>query len=368
MQRRAFTLVELLVVITVIGLLIAILLPALGAARDAARNSACKNNLRQLGIGLHAYAEKHQERFCSGAFSWEHDGAVTEIGWVADLVDQNITVGEMLCPSNPAKLSETYAELLQMDGTINACNVDRKGSAASSYPDGSVKINPCRQILEAPLAAGGEPRRLLVEEQIFKKWYNTNYAASWYLVRSSVSLSSAGTLTSSVSGCTASNLSRRSTGGPLNRRLSENGAAPSSVLPFLGCARPLPLATKSISQNIGPYGPSDQLAAAMTSGPVDRATLAPPVPANPSFSGAGGWWSVWNATLQDYRNFGAVHGDSCNVLCADGSVRSFSDESGDTYLNNGFPATTSPFGDDTVEVPATELYSGWTLRSELAPK
>lgn len=55
MARRAFTLVELLVVIAIIGILIALLLPAVQAAREAARASACRNNLRQMGIALHNY-------------------------------------------------------------------------------------------------------------------------------------------------------------------------------------------------------------------------------------------------------------------------------------------------------------------------
>ena len=60
-KARAFTLIEILVVVAIIGLLAAILFPVFGRARDNARRSSCQSNLKQLGLGFSQYAQDYDE-------------------------------------------------------------------------------------------------------------------------------------------------------------------------------------------------------------------------------------------------------------------------------------------------------------------
>jgi len=91
-KSTGFTLVELLVVITIIGILIALLLPAVQAARESARRTVCKNHLYQLGRAGLQHLEKHGHYPSSGwGYKWVGDpdrgvGPRQPGGWLYNLL------------------------------------------------------------------------------------------------------------------------------------------------------------------------------------------------------------------------------------------------------------------------------------------
>jgi type II secretory pathway pseudopilin PulG len=82
-ERRALTVLELLVTMSVIGVLLAVLLPAVQSARETARRAQCQNNLRQLSVALHL----HHDTFQNLPAGWsEVAGKPIATGWVPDLL------------------------------------------------------------------------------------------------------------------------------------------------------------------------------------------------------------------------------------------------------------------------------------------
>jgi prepilin-type N-terminal cleavage/methylation domain-containing protein/prepilin-type processing-associated H-X9-DG protein len=87
-RDRAFTLVELLVTISIIGVLVGLLMPAVQSARESSRRSHCQNNLKQIGLALHEYHVAFN-KFPAGVVHSKDDGdrtGVAGFGWSSFLL------------------------------------------------------------------------------------------------------------------------------------------------------------------------------------------------------------------------------------------------------------------------------------------
>jgi prepilin-type N-terminal cleavage/methylation domain-containing protein len=111
-SRHGFTLIEVLVAIAIIGVLIALILPAVQSSREAARRTTCKNNLRQLGVAFHSYADAARQ--LPPAYVAVRNSILPQfLGITGPYDDANIhTYGEFLLP-----LLEQNALYKQIDFT-----------------------------------------------------------------------------------------------------------------------------------------------------------------------------------------------------------------------------------------------------------
>jgi prepilin-type N-terminal cleavage/methylation domain-containing protein/prepilin-type processing-associated H-X9-DG protein len=151
-RKSAFTLVELLVVITIIGILIALLLPAVQAAREAARRAQCTDNEKQLALGCLGH-ESATGRFPTGGwgFGWTGDADRGNDwrqpgGWIYNILpfieqqalhDIDLGLSDSTTPTkNAAHLQQTVVPL-----SVLYCPTRRPAIVYPWRPDGYGFVN-----------------------------------------------------------------------------------------------------------------------------------------------------------------------------------------------------------------------------------
>lgn len=125
----AFTLLELLVVVAVIGVLTGLLLPTLGRAREAGRSAACLGNLRQIGLSLQLYVQDYNNRLPYMRDQLLETNAVPAEDWLPGpdraLILYLGDVALLRCPSDRERLFERTRSSYSWNSLLNGQDADR---------------------------------------------------------------------------------------------------------------------------------------------------------------------------------------------------------------------------------------------------
>ncbi|EIQ01216.1 prepilin-type N-terminal cleavage/methylation domain-containing protein [Opitutaceae bacterium TAV1] len=147
----AFTLVELLTVIAIIGILAAIIIPAVGKVRQSSRRAVCTSNLRQIGIAAGLFAQDNKDRSLPLFYYWRlRTRASAGInGYLPELTKNDFEKksGIWMCPVNPYRQGQETFKDDNMDVLTYAINASRVGvKEIAATQNGTVSLVTHAQI------------------------------------------------------------------------------------------------------------------------------------------------------------------------------------------------------------------------------
>jgi len=131
----AFTLVEMLVTIAIIGILAAMILPALGRAKEGGRSTFCQGNLHQIGVALQMYVGENRNRLPTMYDQSAGTNFQTNLATINSVLSNQLGSLQVLCcPSDTAGIFQQTGSSYSWNNLLNGQDADHLQVFGTAYP------------------------------------------------------------------------------------------------------------------------------------------------------------------------------------------------------------------------------------------